>query len=123
MVILRCLGLLRLPDVRRTLGISCEAAIWTGLVSCIPLFDGLVAPPGAVGHPRQPQPSRVSGWMVTPTRNAAYRKGTPVVTGRRRLVGDRDPGNLAPASLKSEAYSASSTPRRAVSWPSCRKSS
>ena len=69
------------------------------------------------------QPSRTSATMVTPTRNAAYGKGTPVVPGRRRLVGDRDPGNLAPASLKSEAYSASSTPRRAVSWPSCRKSS
>ena len=32
---------------RRTLRISCEAAIWTGLVSCIRLFDGssLKSPP------------------------------------------------------------------------------
>ena len=28
---------------RRTLEISCEAAIWTGLVSCIPLFYGAPA--------------------------------------------------------------------------------
>jgi hypothetical protein len=28
------------PTVGRTLGISCEAAVWTGLVSCIRLIDG-----------------------------------------------------------------------------------
>ena len=36
-----------LPRVGRTLGLSCEAPTWTGLVSFNPLFDGAVRIPAA----------------------------------------------------------------------------